>query len=62
MLSTAISEETCKIFLTFTDWTNEGDEAKIVPILAKFVAYCQPQKSTIQKISVHPKGQESIIT
>ena len=44
-LLTVISEEARKVFSTFTDWTNEGDKVKIVPVLAKFEAYCQPQKN-----------------
>ena len=33
------------MFSTFTDWADEGDEAKIEPVLAKFAAYCQPRKN-----------------
>ena len=33
------------MFATFSNWTNEGDDAKIEPVLTKFATYCQPRKS-----------------
>ena len=40
-----IHEEAREIFSTFTDWSEEGDESKTAPVLAKFEAYCQPRKN-----------------
>ena len=40
-----IGEEAREVFATFTDWAEEGDESKTAPVLAKFEAYCQPQKN-----------------
>ena len=45
-LLTVIGEEAREVFSTFTDWTREGDESKIQPVLAKFESYCQPLKYT----------------
>ena len=42
---TVVGEEAHKVFATFTDWTEEGDDAKIEPVLEKFAAYCEPRKS-----------------
>ena len=44
-LLTVIGEEAREVFATFKDWTVEGDESKIKPVLAKFEAYCQPRKN-----------------
>lgn len=44
-LLTVIGEEARKVFSTFTDWTDEGDDAKIVPVLAKFEAYASRGKT-----------------
>ena len=44
-LLTVIGEEAREVFSTFTDWTTEGDDSKIAPVLAKFEAYCQPRKN-----------------
>ena len=46
-LLTVIGEDTCEVFCTFTDWDNNGDNAKIQPVLAKFAKYYQPQKHTL---------------
>ena len=40
-----IGKEARDVFATFTDWPEEGDEAKINPVLGKFAAYCEPRKS-----------------
>ena len=37
-LLTVIGEEARDVYSTFTDWTTEGDEAKIEPVLEKFAA------------------------
>ena len=37
--------EAREVFSTFTDWAEEGDEAKITPVLLKFSEYCQPRKN-----------------
>lgn len=59
-LLTVIGEEAREVFSTFTDWTNEGDEAKIVPVLAKFEAYCQPRKNIpFERYRFNRRGQES---
>ena len=42
---TVIGEEVQEVFSTFTDWTTEGDDSKIDPILMKFEEYCQPRKN-----------------
>ena len=44
-LLTVIGEEARKVFSTFSDWDNEGDDAKIKPVLDKFEVYCQPRKN-----------------
>lgn len=44
-LLTVIGEEAREVFSTFTNWTTDGDEAKIEPVLAKFEEYCQPRKN-----------------
>ena len=42
---TVIGEEARDVYSTFTDWTTDGDEAKIEPVLEKFEAYCMPRKN-----------------
>ena len=42
ILLTVIGEEVREVFSTFTDWTTEGDDSKIDPILTKFDEYYQP--------------------
>lgn len=44
-LLTVIGEEAREVFATFSDWDEEGDDVKIVPVLGKFAAYCEPRKS-----------------
>ena len=44
-LLTVIGEEALEVFATFSNWTNEGDDAKIEPVLIKFATYCQSRKS-----------------
>ena len=44
-LLTIIGEEAREVFSTFTDWAEEGDEAKITSVLLKFSEYCQPRKN-----------------
>ena len=43
-LLTAIGEEACKVFSTFSGWASDGYQAKIGPVLAMFEQYCHPQK------------------
>ena len=43
ILLTVIGEEAREVFSTFTDWANDGNDAKIEPVLAKFAQYCQPR-------------------
>ena len=59
-LLTVIGEEVREVFSTFTDWTNKGDKAKIIPVLAKFEAYCQPRKNIpFERYRFNRRGQES---
>ena len=44
-LLTVIGEEAREVFSTFTVWAEEGDEAKIVPVLEKVATCCQPCKN-----------------
>ena len=44
-LLTVIGEEARDVYSTFTDWTEEGDQDKIAPVLQKFAEYCQPRKN-----------------
>ncbi|XP_078354448.1 uncharacterized protein LOC144639063 [Oculina patagonica] len=50
-LLTVIGEEAHDVYpppgrgSTFTDWAEEGDQDKIVPVLQKFAEYCQPRKN-----------------
>ena len=44
-LLTVIGEEAREVFSTFSGWEHDGDETKIVPVLAKFEAYCQPRRN-----------------
>ena len=58
-LLTVIGEEAREVFSTFTDWSSEGDEAKIGPVLAKFEAYCQPRKNIpFERYRFNRRGQE----
>ena len=47
------SQDACEVFCTFIDWDNDGDNAKIEPVLAKFSKYYQPQKSTLWVVSIY---------
>ena len=42
-----IGEEAREVFATFADWSEEGDDAKIAPVLEKFATYCKPKKSVL---------------
>ena len=44
-LLTVIGEEAQEVFTPFSDWTTEGNEKKIGPVLQKFSQYCQPCKN-----------------
>ena len=44
-LLTVIGEGAHDVYSTFTDWTEEGDQDKISPVLQKFAKYCQPRKN-----------------
>ena len=44
-LLTVIGEEARDVFSTFTDWSQQDDDKKIEPVLAKFSQYCQPRKN-----------------
>ena len=44
-LLTVIGEEAREFYSTFSGWENDGDQNKIVPVLNKFAAYCQPRKN-----------------
>ena len=44
-LLTVIGEEAREVFSTFSGWENEGDNAKVLPVLAQFERYCQPRKN-----------------
>lgn len=44
-LLTVISEDACEVYSTFTEWDAEGDESKLVPVLAKFEQYCHPRNN-----------------
>ena len=41
-LLTVIGEEAREVYSTFSGWENDGDYAKIGPVLEKFERYCQP--------------------
>ena len=59
-LLTVIGEEAREVFGTFTDWTNEGDDNKIEPVLQKFAEYCQPRKSVpFERYCFNRRVQES---
>ena len=59
-LLTVIGEEAREVFGTFTDWTNEGDNNKIEPVLQKFAEYCQPRKSVpFERYCFNRRVQES---
>ena len=44
-LLTVIGAEVRKVFATFADWANAGDQNKIAPVLQRFATYCQPLRS-----------------
>ena len=57
-LLTVIGEEAREVFSTFTDWVDD-DEAKILPVLAKFEQYCQPRKNTpFERYRFNRRSQE----
>ena len=58
-LLTVIGEEAREVFATFTGWAEEGDDAKIVPVLGKFAAYCEPRKSMpFERYRFNKRAQE----
>ena len=58
-LLTVIGEEAREVFATFTGWAEEGDDAKIVPVLGKFAAYCEPRKSVpFERYRFNKRAQE----
>ena len=58
-LLTVIGEEAREVFATFTGWAEEGDDAKIVPVLGKFTAYCEPRKSVpFERYRFNKRAQE----
>ena len=44
-LLTVIGEEAREVFSTFSDWANEGDQAKIAPVWQKYEEYCEPRRN-----------------
>lgn len=46
MLLTVIGKEVWDVYSTFT-WTTAEDSRKIVPVLEKFRAYCEPRKNIL---------------
>ena len=41
------------------DWADEGDDAKITPVLEKFAAYCEPRKSVpFERYRFNKRAQE----
>ena len=58
-LLTVIGEEAREVFSTFTDWSAEGDDAKIRPVLTKFEEYCQPRKNVpFERYRFNRRSQE----
>ena len=58
-LLTVIGEEAREVFATFADWAEEGDEAKIAPVLEKFATYCEPRKSVLfERYRFNKRAQE----
>ena len=58
-LLTAIGEEAREVLATFADWAEEGDEAKIAPVLEKFATYCEPRKSVLfERYRFNKRAQE----
>ena len=58
-LLTVVGEEAREVFATFTDWAEEGDDAKITPVLEKFAAYCEPRKSVpFERYRFNKRAQE----
>ena len=48
------------MFATFKDWTNEGDDAKIVPALARLERYCQPCRNIpFERYRFNRRSQEA---
>ena len=43
-LLTMIGEEARKVYYRFLGWENDGNHAKIGPVLERFERYCQPHK------------------
>ena len=58
-LLTVIGEEAPEVFSMFSGWENDGDEAKIRPVLAKFEAYCQPRRNVpFERYCFNRRAQE----
>ena len=58
-LLTVVGEESREVFATFMDWAEDGDDAKIAPVLEKFAAYCEPRKSvSFERYHFNKRAQE----
>ena len=59
-LLTVIGEEAREVFSTFSGWENDGDHAKIGPVLEKFERYCQPHKHVpFERYRFNRRAQEA---
>lgn len=57
-LLTVIGEDAREVFSTFREWTTDGDEQRIGPVLEKFAQYCQPTKNVPFERFVFNKRQQ----
>jgi len=59
-LLTVIREEAREVFSILTGWAEEGDEAKVAPILQKIAEYCQLRKNFLfERYRFNHQVQES---
>ena len=59
MLSPVTVEKPRDVFSTFKDWDEEGDAARIEPMLMKFPHYCQPCKNVpFERYHINSHTQE----
>ena len=59
-LLTVIGEDACEVYYTFTDWNEEGDDVKLLPVLDKFEQYCRPRKNVpFQQYCFNHRQQEA---
>ena len=57
-LITIIGEDARDVYSTF-NWSEEGDNAKIAPVLQKFAEYCQPRKNVpFERYRFNRRSQE----